>query len=109
MDGDIETRPLIHKDEPAERCLRLLAPIGRAYSPERLDEVEEGFAKLEANDPETIRATDIRMDQEKGRLAVGMTVFGNHTMLHSKAPEWLALLRETDDDDPLGYSWVVGH
>lgn len=108
MDGDIETRPLVHRDEPVERNLRLLAPIGRFYAENEIEEVTEGLTKLQANDPETIRATEVRMDQEKGRLAVGMTVFGDHATLHRKAPGWLAVLREAGDDT-LGYSWAVSH
>lgn len=109
MDGDIETRPLTHRDDPVERSLRLLAPAGQLYAEERIEEVAEGLAKLQANDPETIRATEVSMDREKGRLAVGMTVFGDHATLHRKAPGWLAVLQETDDADRLGYSWAVGH
>lgn len=109
MDGDIETRPMIHKDRPVERNLRLLAPVGRSYGRERIEEVAEDFTKLQANDPETILSTDVSMDREKGRLAVGMTVYGDHTTLHSKASEWLAVLRDENDEDPLGYSWAVGH
>lgn len=109
VDGDIETRPLIYRDKPAERNLRLLTPVGRLYAEERLEEVAEGVAKLQANEPEIIRATEITMDREKGRLAVGMTVFGDHATLHGRAPEWLAVLHDTDDGSLVGYSWAVGH
>ena len=100
---------MMHRDKPVERNLRLLAPHGRTYDQYRIEEVAANFTELQASDPETILATDVRMDQEKGRLAVGMTVYGDHMTLHSKASEWLAVLRDENDVDPLGYSWAVGH
>lgn len=109
MDGDIETQPLIYRDKPTERGLRLMAPVGQRYETWRIEEVADEVAKLQANEPEIIRTATVGLDQAQGRLAVAMTVYGDHATLHGKAPEWLAVLRGEHDSNPLGYAWAVGH
>lgn len=108
MEGDIETRPLTHRDHPTERVLTLLGPIGRNYGPEEQSAVEERFEELQTAEPEVIRSTTVQVDREAGRLAVGLLVYGDHIQLQKRASEWLGALR-FDDPDALGYAWRIDH
>lgn len=107
MDGDIEGQPYRFIDAPDTRGLELRGRGGRAYEDGEFQDIVDAFDKLKSNEPETVLATSVRLDEARGRLAVGMTVHGTHTELHYRANEWLRLLG--NDGSQLGYEWSIGH
>lgn len=108
MDGDRESQALLYRDKPAERIMQLFGPHGRDYDANESQAIGDRFEKLQANEPEMIRNVDVYMDREVGRLAVGMLVYGDHATLQGRAADWLAVLRDTDEQS-LQYSWRIGH
>lgn len=109
MEGDIETRPLIFRDDPAEREVRLFAPAGHDYNQNELAKLDDDFTKLEANEPEIVRRSSVGIDREAGRLAVRLVVYGDHATIHARAPGWLAMLHSENENQQLGFGWSVGH
>ena len=106
MDGQVERMPHIHRDYPRKRTLTISRQQTGELTEAHAHDLADTLAKLQANHPETILGFDHPVyDREKGRLAVGATVYGSQRDLQERAWGWADML----GGNPLERRWAIYH